>query len=872
MSNPFSPNHRQPSLRVKVMSETPKASRGILQALLTVTGFGALAGVMVTAMITPALAVTSVSANSVIGVFDALPEFIEVGQQAQKNTLWASNTNDPADGYTAIAEVYWQDREEVSLDQMSPFLIGAAIAGEDRRFYEHRGVDVNSVVRAALGNVFSGDIESGASTLTMQLVKNTYIQRSQYLPDEAERQAAYQAAIATTFDRKLNEMKLAIGLEKQFDKDEIIEAYLNITGFGGNTYGVQSAARRYFGKTAAEVTPAEAASLMAIVQYPTTRNLGVPANYEANQARRDVILSNMLAEGYLTETQYQRAIAIPVNSSFVKLSPPTAGCLAAEEHARFFCDYVIKNVENFETLGASPEERNNRWRIGGLDVYTTLNLSLQTTAQDRVWELVPREDEVFQLGAAATSVEVTTGRVLTMSQNKLFNDSEEGGGVEATAVNFNTDLPYGGSSGFQVGSTYKIFALIAWLQRGFGLNEVVDASRLELDQANFLDTCDGPWVGPWQFKNSGSLEIPSVTVSQATVQSINSAFAAIAEQLDQCEIRMVAEALGVHRADEGILQTNPAAVLGTNEIAPLSMATAFAGIANAGVVCEPIVVDRFVTADGRTLPGQESTCRQGITADVAAAAAAPMRTVLTGGTGSRASPGGPVPIIGKTGTTDSQVHTWMVGSSTEVSTAVWVGNIVGDNRLSRYRNGGVLRHDIFRIIMEQANEQYGGEAFPAAPDRLLQGSGVSLPDITGQTVEEATILLENLGLKLELITGSPGSRISGFEPAAGTLLARGMTVRVISGDPDSTESSGNTVMPDLVGLSVIDANARMDGLNMDGARAYSCGEGSVGANPGDGTVTSQSMGAGTLVWNYVAVQLTVACGVTPTPVEEEFLD
>jgi beta-lactam-binding protein with PASTA domain len=99
-----------------------------------------------------------------------------------------------------------------------------------------------------------------------------------------------------------------------------------------------------------------------------------------------------------------------------------------------------------------------------------------------------------------------------------------------------------------------------------------------------------------------------------------------------------------------------------------------------------------------------------------------------------------------------------------------------------------------------------------------------------------------------------------------------MTVRVISGDPDSTESSGNTVMPDLFGLSVIDANARMDGLNMDGARAYSCGEGSVGANPGDGTVTSQSMGAGTLVWNYVAVQLTVACGVTPTPVEEEFLD
>jgi membrane peptidoglycan carboxypeptidase len=201
--------------------------------------------------------------------------------------------------------------------------------------------------------------------------------------------------------------------------------------------------------------------------------------------------------------------------------------------------------------------------------------------------LVPSEEELFDLGSAATSVEVSTGRVLAMAQNKIFNDSEDGGGPGATAVNFSTDRPYGGSSGFQVGSTYKIFALLAWLQRGYGLSEVVDASRLELDQATFLDTCGdggGPWFGPWPFRNSADLIIPSATVFEATVRSINSAYASMAEQLDQCEIRSAAEALGVNRADGGAIQTNPSAVLGTNEIAPLTMATAFAAIANKGVV------------------------------------------------------------------------------------------------------------------------------------------------------------------------------------------------------------------------------------------------------------------------------------------------
>jgi membrane peptidoglycan carboxypeptidase len=345
----------------------------------------------------------------------------------------------------------------------------------------------------------------------------------------------------------------------------------------------------------------------------------------------------------------------------------------------------------------------------------------------------------------------------------------------------------------------------------------------------------------------------------------------MAEQLDQCEIRMAAEALGVHRGDNGIIQTNPSAVLGTNEIAPLTMATSFAAIANSGVVCEPIVVDRFVTATGTEIPGQEPQCRQGITADVAAAAASPMRSVITGGTGTRSNPGGTVPVIGKTGTTDSQVQTWMVGSSTEVATAVWVGNVIGDYRLSRYRNGTVLRHDIFRIIMQAANEQYGGEAFPAAPERLVRGSGISLPDITGLGVAEATILLESLGLKLEVVAGAEGGRVGSFEPAAGTFLARGMTVRVVSGGGGDAPRI-DVMMPNLVGLSVAAAYQQLDSIGQSGWREATCDAGSPGSDPNNGTVTSQNIAAGDMLPTFKGVALGVACGVVATPPDELFLD
>lgn len=843
-------------------AQNPKAS-GVVGAIAGMVGLSAVAGVLVTVMVTPALAVTGMAASNTIGIFESLPEYIKINEQTQRNTIYAQATANPDDGYVPIATVYAENRQEVAWDEVSQYIKDATVAGEDRRFYDHNGVDVQSIVRAAIGNVTSGGISSGASTLTMQLVKNIFITEALKADTEEERKDLIARAQEQSLERKLQEAKLAIGLEKEYTKDEILLAYLNIAGFGGNTYGIQAAAEQYFGVPASDVTIAQAASLIAIVQQPGARSLGDPDNYEANQKRRDFILRSMLTEGFITQAEFDEAINTPVDENFVTLSPPTNGCIAAHPYAKHFCDYILKSVKDFESLGTTEEERLQAWRLGGYDVYTTLNMALQQVAQDSIRARVPAVDDRLNIGSAAVSVEVGTGRILTMAQSREFDDSLAAASNPAvTAVNYNTDRAYGGSSGFPVGSTYKIFALAQWLTEGRGLNEVVDASRFELNQAAFVDTCDdggGPWGGVWKFKNSGGGGGAAMSVFQATVNSVNSAYASMGEQLDQCAIRTTAESLGVHLATNQPLRTNPSAILGTNEIAPMTMAAAFAGIANQGIFCEPIAVDRFVDRTGETLPGQQQDCRRALTAEVAAATIAPMQAVITSGTATRSRIGDGVPVFGKTGSTDSWNQTWMVGGSSEVVSAVWVGNVTGQYSMQRYPSGSALRHDIWRPLMANANAMYGGGGFPAPPERLLAGSGVRLPaDVIGMTQEQAKQLIEGLGLRFEVgpavDSDLQAGRVVSMSFAPDTLLARGTKVTVYP-------SLGNLIAVPAVAGQGLTFNQARDALVSAGFSTVTrtCTVLPPDADADfDGVVTAQNPAGGQRVPFGTAVTLTVS--------------
>jgi len=850
------------------MSAQKTPRRGIVSAIAGLIGFSALSGVLVTAMVAPALAVTGITASSTIGIFDGLPDYLEIDQQPERNTIYAQFTGSGnVDGYYPIATIYDQNRQEVSYDEISQYAIDAVVAGEDRRFFEHGGVDLTSLVRAAVGNVVSSNIESGASTLTMQLVKNTFISEAESLPTEDERSAAYLAATSQSFDRKLKEMKLAIGLEKRYTKKEILTAYLNIANFGNATYGIQAAAQRYYSVDAIDLSLEQAASLIAIVQEPSIRNLSDPEFFEANQDRRDVILSAMLDVGSIDREQYDEAVAIQVDEESVVPSAPNNGCTSAYQYAKWFCDYVVKSVPDFEFLGATVEEREENWKQGGYSLYTTLDLDAQIPAQKATWTYAPNNETAYQLGSATSTVEAGTGRVLVMAENKIFNDTLDGGGIESTAVNYNTSYEYGGSSGFQPGSTYKVFTLIEWLQQGKGIYERLEGTARDIPGSQFLDSCNGPYGGTVEFGNNAN-ETGIFTVAEGTAESINGIFFSMATQLDLCNIRDVAASMGVERADGDELQSFPSSIIGTNDVTPLSIASAYAAIGAGGLWCEPIIIDKAIDSNNNDLGGQEQNCRQAISPEVAATTAYVLTEVLNRGNAAYSDPNDGIPIFGKTGTTDGAVHTWMASGTTRYGTATWVGNISGFQDISRVSYAGVqgyrLRHYITNATDTALNIKYPGGALPEPASDLLVGSGTEVPDLAKQSLEQAKSVLVSLGFTFkdggEVDSELPAGQVVKTDPVAGTQSAAGATVTVYT-------SKGNKIaIPDAVADGQSNDFATAQGI-LNGAGFTNIDQACEVVPPGDpsdGMVTASSPSAGSFATPSTTITLTVA-QILPCP-------
>lgn len=776
-------------------------------------GFSAIAGLLVTVMVAPAIAVTGMTANNSISVFHDLPDYIEITTQNQRNTFVAY----AADGTeVAIADYYDQNREEVTLDQIDEDLRWAAIDGEDRRFAEHGGVDMPSLVRAALGQLTETS-SSGASTLTMQLVRNILVLKAVNDTElsEEEYEQAIEDATYPNLNRKLKEMKLAISLEKRYTKDQILEAYLNIVLMGQTTYGVEAGAQRYFGTTAKEVTPAQAASLIAIVQNPSKNGLYTADNFQRNKERRDTILWWMHNQKHLDDEQYQEALATPVDETTVSQNAPRSGCSSAPVEYRFPCDYALKSIQNGEvdSLGATREQQLQLWRKGGLKVVLSINPTLQAYASAVAADIVPADETRMNLGGAVSSVEVGTGRILLMAQNKTFDDTGGGDPLTTTAVNFNGDYAHGGSTGFQPGSTYKPYVLLAFLNAGHGLNETFNASVRSTPMAKFQDSCNGPYGGrDYTYRNDAN-EGGLYNAIRGTAQSVNSVFVQMASEVDQCDIAKLAASIGVHRADgkaDGSdLFTDPSCSLGgcSNNIAPLTQANAYATIANQGTYCRPIIIDKFIADDGSEIPGQDARCGPSlVTPSVANTAAHAMEAVVRGGTASISNPRTGTPYMGKTGTTNDAIHTWMVGSSTRVSTAVWVGNIEGKQSLRRIWvkgvHGGTLRHVMFKPIAQAIDGQYPGEAFPGPDAGLMSGVQVYVPDgLLGTTAEVAKAAIEQAQLYYEdggqMDSDLPVGTVVATDPAPGSQVSKGAAVRVFTSNgqaaalPDVSDGSKN---------------------------------------------------------------------------------
>lgn len=805
------------------MSAQKRTMSDAAGGILGFVGMSALAGVLVTAAVTPALAVTGMAANNSITMFENLPGYLEINDLSEKTDIYA---NLPDGSPYPLASFFDENREEVGWDQISQYAKDAAVAGEDPRFYEHGGVDIQGTVRGALSTVTGRDVQGGSS-ITQQYVKNVLINNGvSKATSEEEKQVAYAEATEVSAERKLKEMRYAITLEKKFSKDDILKGYLNIAHFGGRVYGIETASQYYYGgKSAVDLTLAEAASLIAIVNHPEKFRLDRPdsetngANtvvdgeavpYADNKQRRDYIIGEMLKHGKITQEEHDAAIAEPVAP---QITEPSTGCQTAGGSA-YFCDYitwVIKNhYDDPETEdvneGAQMLER------GGLQVFTSLDLQLQDAAVAAINANVPAADPRFDVGSVAVSVEPGTGRILAMAQNKKYTADPEVAATSAeyTSVNYSTDYDYGGSSGLQPGSTYKTFTLAEWLNQGHSLLESFNGSRRAF--TSFTDSCNGDWYDPAGYNPRNDDGRVANNAVNATKWSVNTSFMAMAQQLDLCKIKETAESFGIHRADGGDLQMNPSDVLGTQEIAPVTMAAAFAGMANNGMTCTPIGIDRIVDSSGETVEPPKSNCSQSVAPEVAHSMAYAMQEVFTGdGTAVASNTGSGVPHIGKTGTTDAAKDTWMIGSSTEVATAVWVGNVTGAANLRDLSfdsgSASTARHRIWPAIMSVADAKYGGTAFPEPPSGAFKQTLVDIPQVAGLSIQDAQQAIESAGFVFELgpevDSDQPKGTAAGSDPSG--QAGRGSVIRVLV-------SNGNVAsVPNVVGLTADEAEATLTG-------------------------------------------------------------
>ena len=320
-----------------------------------------VAGFLLAGLVLPAVGATGTLARAGLDFFDSLPSDLQTQPLSQQSTMIAY------DGKKAvtIAHFYEENRFVVPLQSIAPVMRDAIVAIEDSRFYEHGGIDPRGVLRAFVNNNSGGGTQ-GASTLTQQYVKNVRLEEAVANGDVA----AQDQVTARTYSRKIQEMKLAIALEKRLSKDEILDRYLNIALFGDSTYGIEAASRYFFNKHANQLTLPEAATLAGLVQSPTTYN---PRNHpDRTKKRRDIVLERMFTLHYIDLPQFVAARSTPLG---IHLTKSRNGCANAGVYA-YFCDYVRQQIvknKGFAALGKTEAERDKMLRRGGLTIVTTLN-------------------------------------------------------------------------------------------------------------------------------------------------------------------------------------------------------------------------------------------------------------------------------------------------------------------------------------------------------------------------------------------------------------------------------------------------------------------------------------------------------------------
>nr|MDT0662317.1 transglycosylase domain-containing protein [Micromonospora sp. DSM 115978] len=666
---------------------------------------GLIAGVVVAVAAFPLVAVGGLVTKAAADSVQKKPRDLLAVSPAQTSYVYGS------DGRTLLTMFYEEHRKYVPIAQMSPYVQQAIVASEDARFYEHRGVDAKGIARAFVANQQAGGVSQGASTLTMQYVRMA-------LRDGAQSPLEVQRATEQTPVRKLREMRMALDLEKEVSKSEILERYLNSAYFGHRAYGIYAASEIFFSKSPKDLSPVEAATLAGLVKAPSEYD---PASSDRKAAtdRRNYVLQRMQDMGYLSPAAAATAKAEPIT---LKLTSPPNDCISVPKAYNswgFFCDYLKSWWASQPAFGSNPMEREDRLRRGGYTIVTSIDPKIQEIAEKHV---SAKESGNSPFAHGQVVIEPGTGRVKAMAVNRTYALDQTDNGVHSDPNKrprlkgnypntVNPLLGGGDLPGYQAGSTFKMFTMLAALDAGMPLSTAFDSPfRIVSIYPGGGDTssCGGMWCP--------SNASPAMTGRHAMWsgfgQSVNTYFVQLMQKVGADKTVAMAERLGLRwRTDVDRRQASPAKrktwgafTLGVSDVNPLEMANAYATVAADGRYCEPLPVLSVTDPDGtpttyRADDGSELSvgkprCHQEVSADAARAATDAARCPV-GDRPARGSCGswstadsvrGIVgrPVAGKTGTTDSTRSAWFVAYTPELAAASFLSdpdnpqNAVGD--------------------------------------------------------------------------------------------------------------------------------------------------------------------------------------------------
>jgi len=510
-------------------------------------------------------------------------------------------------------------RVPVPLSRVPEHVKRAVLDAEDERFYDHGPLDLRAMARAMVNNLEEGGITEGGSTITQQLVKTVLLTSKQDV------------------NRKLQEAALAIRLEDQMTKDQIFERYLNTVYFGNHSYGIQAAAERYYRTDVDKLTVGQATLLAGLIRNPVYAD--PYGNPEAATTRRNRIVDRMVTLGHLS----------PIQADYVKAEPMPPPLPAVEGPAPgsdYFTEYVKQQLLNETRLGDTDSQRYQAVFRGGLSIHTTLNPDFQRMAEDSVASILPDTDGKFT--AALVSVDPTNGAVRALVGGSDFGQ---------TKLNLVTD-----TKGRQTGSSFKPFTLAAALENGLQTNDTI------LGSAPCTIADPGSVEGVWKPDNVEGGSAGTLSLTEATVSSVNCAYARLVKLVGPDKVVDVAHRMGITNHLDPYLSIT----LGAQDVTPLQMASAYATFAADGEYHSPYVVDRVEDRDGNVIFRNSPKGERAISAQVARQVNEVLTQVVQRGTGTAARVSG-WDVGGKTGSTDNNTNAWFVGYTRTLSTAVWMG-------------------------------------------------------------------------------------------------------------------------------------------------------------------------------------------------------